>query len=896
MALAPATRLGPYEILQPIGAGGMGEVYRARDTRLERLVAVKILPPHLSSDPVRKQRFEREAKTISSLNHPHICTLYDVGQQDGVDFIVMECVEGETLSKRLEKGALPLEQILKFGAQIADALDKAHRAGIAHRDLKPGNIMITPSGAKLLDFGLAKPTEPATGMTLTAAATHTTPVTQEGMVVGTFQYMSPEQIEGKELDGRSDIFSLGAVLYEMLTGQKAFQGKSQLSVASAILEKEPAPISSLKPLTPPAFDHAIRRCLAKDPEERWQTARDLALELPWISTSGFSGGAPGGPTHPRSNVRERLIWGAVIAALLAVVAWSPFKDRVLPRVIRAYLPAPEGTNFDFVGDSAGPPVISPDGTHVAFCARINDISSLWVQSLDGGAARKLDGTEKASDPFWSPDGTFIGFFANGKLKKIPSAGGAATVLADATNPHGGSWSRDNVILYAPEIRGGLWRINAAGGTPQRATQLDYSKHTTHRWPSFLPDGRHFLYYATNHLGGRAELNGIYFASLESDGAKLVLATDSAGQYAANRLLFHSQIGLIVQNFDPRSGTLSGEPITVANELQYDPSTWHSSFTASDDGVLVYEPGVASPGLDLVWRDRVGKQLGSVGEPAAYQGFRLSPDGQRLAVALGSPRPNVWVFDLVHGVRTQLTFDDATHYMLSWSPDGQRIVFVTQSGLPGTYTSEIRAVAADGSGPSELLLRPDQQQTGFTWPQWSADGRYLLFLKASGPSGASVWASATSGDKTPFLVAQPQNSQANIVHMRISPDGRWLAYSSTDSGRNEVYVTRFPGGSGRWQISQNGGGFPVWRSDSTEIYFLGTATAPVQLEAAQVNTKGEEFQVESIHPLFPGPSVAAGGQLFDATADGKRFLLSVAPSVGSPPLTLVLNWTADLKKK
>jgi serine/threonine protein kinase len=896
MALALGTRLGWYEIVAPLGAGGMGEVYRARDTRLDRTVAIKILPAQFSSDPVRKQRFEREAKTISSLNHPHICTLHDIGSQDGADYLVMECVEGETLGKRLEKGPLPLDQVLKYGAQIADALCKAHRAGIVHRDLKPGNIMLTGSGTKLLDFGLAKPAAAlASGATLTAAATKTTPVTQEGVIVGTFQYMSPEQVEGKELDGRSDIFSLGAVLYEMVTAQKPFQGKSQLSVASAILEKEPAPITTIKPMTPSALDHAIRRCLAKDPDHRWQSARDVALELEWIITNSSSGGDVAGPSDLRRNARERLAWGTILAVLLAVVVWSLFENRSQPPVVRAFLPAPEGATFDFVGDSSGPPVVSSDGTRIAFCARINEISSVWVQSLDSGAARKLDGTEKAIDPFWSHDGAFIGFFADGKLKKISSSGGAATVLADAPNPRGGSWSQDNIILYAPNYRGELWRINAAGGTPQRATELDSSKHTTHRWPSFLPDDKHFLYYATNHIGGRAELNGIYFASLDSDAAKLVLATDSAGQYAAGRLLFHSQIGLMAQKLDPRSGALSGEPVTLADQLQYDPSTWHSSFTASEGGVLVFEPGVASPGLDLVWLDKGGKQLGTVGERAAYQGFRLSPDGQRLAVALGSPRPNIWVFDLVRGGRTQVTFDEATHYMLSWSPDGRRIVFMTQSGPPGTYTSEIHAVAADGSGPSELLLRPNQPASGFFWPQWSPDGRYLLFLKASGPSGTSIWAMPTSGEKKPFLVAQPQNSQANIEHMCLSPDGRWLAYTSTDSGRLEVYVTRFPNGAGRWQVSHDGGAFPVWRADSREMYFF-SYVPPVRLLAARINTKGEELQIENVRPLFPGSGAGAAGQIFDVTPDGRRFLVSLPPSVGSPPLTLVLNWAAELRKK
>jgi serine/threonine protein kinase len=453
MALAPGTRLGPYEILQPIGAGGMGEVYRARDTRLERIVAVKILPPHLSSDPVRKQRFEREAKTISSLNHPHICTLYDVGQQDGVDFLVMECVEGETLSKRLEKGPLPLEQVLKFGAQIADALAKAHRAGIVHRDLKPANIMLTSTGAKLLDFGLAKPTEPASGMTLTAAATHTIPVTQEGMVIGTFQYMSPEQIEGKELDGRSDIFSLGAVLYEMLTGQKAFQGKSQLSVASAILEREPAPISSLKPLTPPAFDHAIRRCLAKDPEERWQTSRDLALELNWIVETGSQTGTAVS-SSPKRQLSQGIAWGLAATCLLLVIALLAtllLRPAASLQPIRASLLPPPNSSFVPYNFA-----VSPDGRQLAFVALGPDgKTTLWVRALSGSGAQQLSGTDGATYPFWSPDSRQTGFFADGRLKTVDVANSAVQVLCDSSFAWGGSWNREGTIVFGPTLRGPL---------------------------------------------------------------------------------------------------------------------------------------------------------------------------------------------------------------------------------------------------------------------------------------------------------------------------------------------------------------------------------------------------------------------------------------------------------
>jgi Tol biopolymer transport system component len=875
----------------------MGEVYKARDTRLDRTVAIKMLPAQLSANPAARQRFDREARAISSLSHQNICHLYDIGSQDGVDFIVMEYLEGETLAARLSRGPLPFQQLLKCGVEICEGLEKAHRSGVIHRDLKPGNIMLTKSGAKLMDFGLAKSlAAPATSHTAAAATAATKdPLTAEGSIVGTFHYMSPEQVEGKDLDARSDIFSFGSVLYEMVTGKRAFDGKSQITVASAILEKEPEPITSIQPLAPPALDHVVRACLAKDPESRWQSAADIARELQWITASSSSGTAVAGPARLGRVTRERFAWGAIVAALLVVLAWSLFKERSQPRVVRAYLPAPEGTTFDFVGDFAGPPVLSPDGTRVAFCARVNQINSIWVQSLDSGTARKLEGTEKASDPFWSPDGTFIGFFADGKLKKIPSTGGSSTALADAPNPRGGSWSKDNVILYEPDYRETLWKINAAGGTPQRATQLDPSKHTTHRWPFFLPDGKHFLYYATNHFGGRADQNGIYFASLDSDAAKLVLATDSAGQYASGHLLFHLQTALMAQKFDPATGALSGEPVLVADRVEYDASTWHTSFSASDDGVLLYEPGFASLGIDLVWLDRAGKQLGTVGERAPYQGVRLSPDGQRLAVALGYPRPDIWVFDLARNIRTRLTFDHATHYMASWSADGLRILFTTQAGAAGTYTSELHAVAANGGGPDELLLRPDQALSGFFWPQWSPDGRYLLYQEAHGPTGASAWAIPTTGEKRPFLVAKPQNPQANILYQRLSPDGRWLAYTCTDSGRNEVYVTAFPSGSGRWQVSQDGGGFPVWRADGRELFFMGY-TNPVRMYAAEIRAQGSAFQVESVKPLFPVPHVATVGELFDVSADGRRFLLPVPPIIGSVPMTFVLNWPADLDKK
>src|SRR6516165_4278462 len=468
MALAPGTKLGPYVIQSLLGAGGIGKMYRAKDTRLGRDVAIKILPKEMSADAARKQRFEREAKTISGLNHPNICVLYDVGSQDGVDYLVMECVEGETLATRLERGPLPPEQVLKYGAQIADALDKAHRNGVVHRDLKPGNIILTSSGAKLLDFGLAKPAAALmSGVTMSAAAMPTSPVTEEGTIVGTFHYMSPEQVEGKELDGRSDIFSLGAVLYEMLTGKRAFEGKSQLSVASAILEKEPAPIASIKPMTPPVLDHAIRRCLEKDPEERWQTGRDLAGELKWISESGSQAGMSAVKAANKSW-RVKALGGLAAALAIAtlVFAYLYLRGDVSPTATRAAILPPIDKAFFRAGYA-----LSPDGTRLAFTVQtVEGKLSIWVRALDSSVAQELAGTENGFIPLWSPDSQWIAFFANGKLRRIPAGGGTVQVICDAPLGRGGSWNADGVIVFAPGITGTLQRVSAAGGTPTPVTQ------------------------------------------------------------------------------------------------------------------------------------------------------------------------------------------------------------------------------------------------------------------------------------------------------------------------------------------------------------------------------------------------------------------------------------------
>jgi eukaryotic-like serine/threonine-protein kinase len=900
MALPSGTKFGPYEIVSPAGTGGMGEVYRAVDTRLNRTVAIKVLPEHLSEKPEALERFQREARAISQLSHANICQLYDLGEQSGIHYIVMEFLEGETLGARLAKGRLPLEQVLRYGAEIAEGLEQAHRTGVVHRDLKPGNIMLTRTGAKLLDFGLAKTASPVVPQSSGLSATMTSPnlsqpLTAEGTVIGTYQYMSPEQIEGREADTRSDIFSFGAVLYEMATGRRAFEGKSQVTVASAILEKDPEPISVHQPLASAALQHVVHGALMKDPDSRWQSAADIARQLRWISSSDSTSGAAR-ISLPHPKWRERTWWMAGVAALLGLLLWSVFWGRSHPRVVRASIPPPSDAAFDFMGDYSGPPVLSPDGTRVAFAARTSKgRNSIWVRRLDSSSAQKLDGTEGAYAMFWSEDGKSIGFFADSKLRRISASGGPVTVLADTPNARGGSWNTDNVILYTPDYRDSLWKINASGGAPERVTQLDPIKHSTHRWPSFLPDGRHFLFFATNHAGGRREDNGIYLGSLDGGVPKLVLANDSGGLYSSGYLLFHQQNQLMAQKFDPDRGTLSGDAMTLANDVQHDAGTFHTLFTVAGSGTLLYEPG-SEGGIgdtDILWVDRSGKILSHVAERAGYRGGRLWHDGKRLAVSMGNPKSDIWVFDLENGIRTRLTFDDATHLMPSWSADGQRVAYMSQFGATTMAGTELHARLANGAGGDQVLLsiKNTGEPVTLTWPQWSPDGRYLAYMQQSGPTGSTVWMMPTSGDGKPQLIIKPESPVGKVTFFRISPDGNWLAYSSNDGNREEVYVTSFPSGNGRWQISRDGGTLPVWGHDGKEMYYIGL---DAHLYAVSTNPRVGGFEVGNFQQLFEVRNVFPLGDPYDVTPDGQRFMVLTQPDVSPSPMTLVLNWTADLK--
>jgi serine/threonine protein kinase len=698
----------------------MGEVYRAKDTRLERSVAIKILPAQFSADPVRKQRFEREAKTISSLNHPHICVLYDVGHQDGIDYLVMECVEGETLAKRLEKGPLPLEQVLRYGAQIADALDKAHRSGVVHRDLKPGNIVLAPGGAKLLDFGLAKPVSPlASGMTLTADTARPA-MTEEGTIVGTFQYMSPEQVEGKELDGRSDIFSLGAVLYEMVTGQRAFEGKSQLSVASAILEKEPQPINTVKPLSPPLLNHVIRKCLAKVPDERWQSASDLASELKWITEGGAQAELPA-----FARRASRLGWlaaGVLLVALVAsVAAYLNLASRPSSLVNSSILPPP-GTSFVTMTPNSGPAVLSPDGTQLAFTARDEKGKVLlYVRALTSVSAQPLAGTEDAEYPFWALDNRQIGFFVPGKLMKIDSNGGSPQTVCEANNGRGGAWSKKGVIVFNPRSISPLLRVSQAGGVPEPASKLTASE-TDHRWPQFLPDGKHFLFWARGSTG--LQDSALHVGVLGSLQAKAILKGTTMAAYASGYLLFMRDTKLVAQPFDVRRTDTAGEAVSIVEGVTLNELSGRPAFSVSENGTLVYQSNATPATWNLLWFTRDGKQVGSIthqGSP--YFSPSLSPDGDRLAVFfvgnLGTQQ-GVWVFDLQRGTRTRITFESGIQNTPLWAPDGKTMFYGSNSG----GVNHIYAKAADGSGSVRTILASADASESPT--SVSPDGRYLVY--------------------------------------------------------------------------------------------------------------------------------------------------------------------------
>ncbi len=897
MPLLSGTKLGPYEIVSPLGAGGMGEVYRALDSRLDRTVAIKVLPSHHSKDSALRQRFEREARTISKFSHPNICTLHDIGNQDGVDYLVMEYIEGETLEQRLLKGPIPPAQALTYGYQIADALDKAHRHGIIHRDLKPGNIMLTKSGTKLLDFGLAKLQEEASlvAAALTEMTVEAKRLTTEGMLVGTFQYMAPEQLEGNQPDARSDIFAFGAVLYEMLSGKPAFGGRTKASLIASILSSEPAPLSAVQPLAPPALERVIRQCLAKDPDERWQNAGDIGRELKWIAEGGSQTSALSAPAQlvPPRRTFEYLPWAlAALGFALAIVFGVMFGTHTSkPQpVLRSLILPEENTTPLVMQDNAGPVTLAPDGSALAYVASdAHGQIFLWIRKLNELHARPIPGTDGANFPFWSADSHAVGFFSGGKLRTIPAEGGSATVVCDAPLGRGGSWNADGTILFAPTFESGLFQVPSSGGTPRVVTLLDKSKHDSHRWPLFLPDGRHFLYLAITHNSPRDPNNGIYFSSLDGKENRLLMQNDSQAAYSSGYLLFRRDTSLMAQPFNPKTGSLEGAPSTVAEQVLLDPGTWRVAFSVTEGGLLAYLSGGAAAN-QLTWYDRSGKPVGLAGDKTLnLNHVRISPDGQKIAADLGESLSDIWIYDAHRGVSTRFTFGPSSSVSPVWSPDGKWIVYGTLVGQVNIYRK-----AANGMGQAELLLQGNDKSLQ-NWPNdLSPDGKTLLYSVGDQVGEAQLWQLPLTGDDRKPKPLAP--SSFMMQEGRYSPDGRWIAYTSNESGKREVYVMPSSGNGGKWQVSNGGGQQPLWRHDGNEIFYLSSDD---KLMSAPIKLKPDSVQADASRELFnlANSILSVNGLVspYDVTADGKRFLVVTVEQGRSFEVNLMTNWTAAVGK-
>jgi serine/threonine protein kinase len=888
MPLKPGTKLGPYEIQSLLGAGGMGEVYRARDTRLDRTVAVKILLKGIAETSEVRQRFEREARAVSSLNHPHICALYDVGHQDGIEYLVMEYLEGETLAARIEKGPLPNAELLRYASQIADALDKAHRQGIVHRDLKPGNVMLTKAGAKLLDFGLAKSGDILQG-DIASAPTMSKALTAQGTIVGTMQYMSPEQLEGKEAGARSDIFSFGAMLYEMATGKKAFETKSQASLIASILKEEPRPMRELQPMTPLLLEHIVKTCLAKDPDERPQSAHDLKLQLDWIrESSGISDVVKLRVEKPSSRRKAAgILLATGVLALVAAVVFAFLSRSQQPPVERLEFQIP-------LQEEASHLALSPDGRMLAFVSpnETSGANMLTVQRVGSSGATILPGTEGASYPFWSPDDTYVAFFADGKLKKIAVSGGVPQILASATAGRGGSWGRRGVIVYAPQPGSWLWRVNADGSNTVPLTDKIFAAtEDSHRWPILLPDGDHFLFFAgtfTNASDDRS--SGIYLSSLSGKEKKLLLLTKSNPGYANGYLSYvDEKRSLRAIPIDTSKGTTQGESQVVADQVGFQPAVYWGAFSAAENGTIVYNQTVGAGRSVLTWYDRAGKELGHVGDVGVLANPTLSPDNSRVAVDIADARAsnvNIWISDLKKGTNSRFTFGPAEDVAGVWSRDGSSVAY--RSIL--TNYSHIFSKQAQALQPAKSIF--EIAHDDIVPNSWSpGDKEVLCTLQPVTGGSRLVLIPASGGEATPFLV-----TKAEVTNGQISPDGKWVAYVSNESGDWEIYVTTFPAASGKWQVSRGGGTEPRWRGDGKEIFYIGPKTT---LTAVPVNSEGS-FSTGNQMPLFHSQLRAqvSSTDLFnyDVSKDGQRFLVNrYAKPPQVAPLHIVLNATASPQK-
>ena len=911
MPLSPGSRLGPHEIVAPLGAGGMGEVYRAKDTRLGREVAIKVLPQHLSSNPEVRARFEREAKTVSSLNHPNICTLFDVGREGETDYLVMELVEGETLAQRLVKGPLAIAETLKLGAQIADALDRAHRAGVIHRDLKPGNVMLTKSGVKLLDFGLARATgmagpANASGVThaaLTTSPTVAQPLTAEGTLVGTFQYMAPEQLEGREADARSDLWALGCVLYEMATGKRAFAGGSQASLISSIMKDAPPPLAERAPMTPPALDRLVGALLAKDPEERVQTAHDARLQLRWIleggtSSSGVSA-APPVPGVRRRGQRELLAWAIAALGLVAAAVALLFARGGEGPVVRAVIPPPSNAVYLFLGDNAGPPVLSPDGSRLAFVA-VDDVrgARIWVRDVASLTARPLEGTENASFPFWSWDGRSVAFFAEHKLKRADLATGQVIAICAQTMGRGGSWNQQGDIVFADNYTGGLSKVRAMGGRPEALTTCDSTRHTTHRWPQFLPDGRHFLYFAGDHRDLHGRQNAVWVGSLDGKENRELIPSATEACYGDGQLFYVLDSVLVARPFDAGARRFRGDAVPTAERVQFDLSTWKMNFSVSQAGLLAYQPIGGKQGSQIYLFDRDGRRLSAAGESGNHFDIVFLPGARRIAYS-SAPEPNgdLFLYDFERALAQRITDSKDDEGTPVPSPDGRSLAYSAQTASRfRRYAILVRSV--DGGGGARML----HEQAHDSWPlDWSSDGRRLLFAVGDVQSYAadSLGVLMLDGSEPPRFFTDPSG---RFGYAQFSPDGRWVAYGTSGGGIPQVYLRATPGvasatgavgaadDGGRVQLSSEGGDIPRWRGDGRELYYARPDGAIVAVELAPGTMQPGRESV--LFRAILRPLCAA----FDASPDGQRFVINALASAGAAPIVLVSGWKRELEAR
>jgi Tol biopolymer transport system component len=866
MRLTAGARLGPYEVVAPLGAGGMGEVYKARDTRLDRTVALKILAPDAAGDESFRARFEREARAISALNHPHICALHDIGAHEAVDFLVLEHLEGETLAEKIarEPRGLKLAEALRIAVAVADALDAAHRHGFVHRDLKPGNVMLTPGGPKLLDFGLAKRHRGASGAALSMLATQPDMGTAQGVIVGTLQYMAPEQIQGHDADVRTDIFALGALIYEMVTGHKAFEGQTQASVIAKILEVDPPALSALAPVAPLALERLVQRCLAKSPDDRWQSARDVLLELRSIQEERAKPIARAAST----TARPWLPWSIAAAAVIGGISgWllrpaAPIDPRPMARFD---VPLPPGLSP--LTNAQGAPALSPDGRHLVVASGHEGKWQLFVRRMDDASFAPLAGTEDGRWPFWSPDSRSIGFFTGAKLRRVDASGGRTATICDVDDvPAGGTWSPTGIILFA--AGGRIWRVDQAGGSATPITAPDAARgETTHRFPSFLPDGRSFLYAVL----GRTP--GVRAASLDGSTREFFLRdADHATFVAPASLVFVREQSVVAVPFDADRLEITGPERTVAGTIL-------AGVSASANGVLSFVPA-GGWSRQLQWYGRDGRRAETIGSPGQFQALALSPSGTRVALQLGEfsttiNRVDLWMLELGSGVMSRLTSDPALDGDPAWAPDERRLAFTAQrDGRSQVYLKDL------STGAEEQFL---DLPYAVVVDEWTPDGRFIIFRSL----GRAIHAAPVNGDRTPRIVADTPTIIEDQSH--VSPDGRWIAFNSNESGRWEVYVAGFPDVVGKRQVSSGGGVQPLWRQDGRELFFLDQQGMLMAVLGGR--SGAASFGVP--RPLFKTPlNPSAHVSEYAVAPDGQRFLVLEPVGHAPPAFTFLLNWRAD----